>query len=53
MLKTIMSITNAKPLGKKKQAEILGGMQYLCDDVCTLGYRRCYITKTEYFYEPC
>lgn len=53
MLKTILRIKSVQKIEKKKQAEILGGMQYLCEETCNFGYRKCYKSKTEFFYQPC
>jgi len=55
MLKTILKIENAKELSKTAQNGIVGGMQYLCEDFCDpfLNARRCYTSKTEFFYQPC
>lgn len=53
MLKTILRIKSVQKIEKKQQAEILGGMQYLCEETCNFGYRKCYTSKTEFFYQPC
>jgi len=53
MLKKIKNIKNVKKLDKKEQASTLGGMQFLCENICIFGFRLCYLTKTETFYQPC
>ncbi|QHI35354.1 hypothetical protein IMCC3317_07000 [Kordia antarctica] len=55
MLKSILNIKNVQKLDKKTQAEVLGGMQYLCEDFCDpfLNARRCYTSKTDFFWQAC
>lgn len=53
MLRKILKINGIQELNKKAQKNTQGGVQFLCEEACILGFRLCYIDKNTTFYQPC
>lgn len=49
-------LKNISNLGKtmsQKELKTINGGTFLCEDICILGLRRCYVNKVDFFYQDC